>query len=334
MKIKGGEMRKYFLIFIFTFLSLLFSQELPKELTLEIENLKSNDPLKRAYGAFRIRNLKYDIKESIPYMLDIIDDETVVFDKNLGKTSPSNESKKTILKFGSLAIPYIYEKLSQSEITKTKKLKFIELIDEIKDEKGIKFLEKFVNDPDTEIKEKVIEILSKYESEVDFLISFIKSQDDYVKIKVINFWGKNKINQSLPFLYAFLKDNNWEIRKYAIWAIGEIRENVDIKNLIPLIKDKNELVRKELAETFGKIKNPFVIPYLIELFDDTNWLVRISAIKAAVEINDTRFFEPILNMIYDKQIEVKLEAIKALSIFKDKRATIPLISNLNDRYHL
>ncbi|MCM8806515.1 MAG: HEAT repeat domain-containing protein [Candidatus Omnitrophica bacterium] len=322
-------MRKYFLIF-FSILSVLFSQELQ----IEIENLKSNNALKKALSAYRLRNFKCEIRESIPYLLDILDDETVIVDKNLGKTTPSEESKKTLLKIGPDILPYIFEKLNDPEVSKKKKLKMIELVDEMNDKNGIKTLENLINTEDSEIREKVLMILAKYEDEIDFLINFVKNQDDNTKIKIIIYFGQNKIKKSLPYLYECLKDKNWEIRKYAIWSIGEIKENVDVEKLIPLVNDKNNFVRKEIAETFGKIKNPRTISCLIELLNDSNWYVKIASIKSACEFNNVRFFEPILNLIYDKQIEVKLEAIKALAVFKDKRATLPLISNLNDRYHL
>ncbi len=213
------------------------------------------------------------------------------------------------------------------------KLKLIEICGEIKDENSLKFLEKIINEPDIEIKEKIIEILSRNKEEVEFLINYAKNQSDFIKIKLITGFGKNKIKEAIPFLCECLKDKNWEIRKYAVWSLGEIKD-IDINILFPLVKDKSYLVRKEVAEVFGKIKNPITVSYLIELLNDSEWLVRTATIKALSEIKDLRAVEPVINSLYDKQIEVKLEAIKALAILKDKRATIPLISNLNDRYHL
>ncbi|MFN4227460.1 MAG: HEAT repeat domain-containing protein [Candidatus Ratteibacteria bacterium] len=326
-------MRRIFLFFFFS-IQMLFCQEIPKELKIEIENLKSENVLSRVYGAYKIRNLKFDVKESVPYLLNILDDERIVVDKILGKTSPWNEAKKTIIKIGSKALPYLFEKFNDETTSKNLKIKIIEILGEINDETSLIFLEKIANEKDYDLKEKAIEILSLNKNEIDFLINYFKTADNNLKIKIISGFGRTKNNQALPFLYELLNDKNWEIRKYTIWAIGEIKENVDIEKLIPLVKDKNEFVRKELAEAFGKIKNSSTISYLIELINDSNWIVKVASIKAASEFKDIRFFEPILNSLYDKQIEVKLEAIKALSVLKDKRATIPLISNLNDRYHL
>lgn len=325
---------KRFILFFFFSLSLIFSQELPKELKVEIEKLKSDSPVERTFAVYRIGNLKCDIKDCLPYLIDIIDDEREVISKYLGKTSPAKESKKVILKLGKLSLPYIYEKLKEPDIPKSKKIKIIEIIGEIKDENGIKYLEKFLNESDFEVKEAALKILLKYENEAEFLINFSKNQDEYLRLKIISGFGENGIKNSLPYLYECLNDKNWEIRKYAVWAIGEIKENVNIEKLIPLIKDKNEFVRKEVAETFGKLKNPFTVSGLIELLSDSNWMVRSSSIKALGEIGDKRAFEPVLNLLYDKQVEVKIEVIRTLALFKDKRATIPLISNLNDRYHL
>ncbi|MCM8786233.1 MAG: HEAT repeat domain-containing protein [Candidatus Omnitrophica bacterium] len=326
-------MKKLFL-FLFISVSLLFSQEMPKELKIEIENLNSDNVLKRVYAAYKIRNLKYDIKETVPYLLNILDDERVVIDKVLGKTSPSDEAKKTLIKIGSSALPYIFEKFNDEKTPKSLKIKIIEIFREINDENAMIFLEKIANEKDYDLKEKAIEILSLNKNETDFLIDYFKTTDNNLKIKIISGFGKTKNSKAIPFLYELLNDKNWEIRKYTLWAIGEIKESVDIEKLIPLVKDKNEFVRKELAETFRKIKNNSTIPHLIELINDSNWMVKVTGIKAASEFKDPRFFEIILSNLYDKQIEVKLEAIKALAVFKDQRATISLISNLNDRYHL
>jgi HEAT repeat protein len=304
-------MKRYLLIFIL-FSGILFS-DISKDLKLFIENLNSKDPLKKVYGAYKIGKLNEDISASIPYLINILEDERVIIDKNIGKTSPSNEAKKVLIKIGSSALPYIFEKFN--------------------DENSLIFLEKIINDPDIEIKEKVIEILSKNKEEVDFLIDYAKNWDHYLKLKLITGFGKNRIKEAIPFLYECLKDKNWEIRKYAVWAVGEIKD-VDINFLIPLVKDKSYLVRKEVAEAFGKIKNPVAVSYLIELLDDSEWLVRSASVKALKEINDLRAVEPVINSLYDKQIEVRIEAIKALANFKDRRAVIPLIMNLNDRYHL
>jgi HEAT repeat protein len=325
-------MKKYLLIFILCF-GISFSQDISKDLKLGIENLNSKEPLKRVYGAYKIGKLNEDISASIPYLINILEDEREVFDKIIGKTTPSNEAKKVLLKIGSSVIPYIIEKFNDENTSKLLKLKLIEISGEIKDENSLIFLEKIINDPDIEIKEKVIEILSKNKEEVDFLIDYAKNWDSYLKLKLITGFGKNRIKEAIPFLYECLKDKNWEIRKYAVWAVGEIKD-VDINFLISLVKDKSYLVRKEVAEAFGKIKNPVAVSYLIELLDDPEWLVRTTSIRALSEIKDPRAVEPIINSLYDKQIEVKIEAIKALANFKDKKATIPLISNLNDRYHL
>ena len=325
-------MKKFYLIFVLC-TGILFSQDISKDLKLGIENLKSDVPLKRVYGAYKIGKLNEDISASIPYLINILEDEREVFDKIIGKTSPSKEAKKVLIKIGSSTIPYIIEKFNSETTSKSLKLKLIEICGEIKDENSLKFLEKIINEPDIEIKEKIIEILSRNKEEVEFLINYAKNQSDFIKIKLITGFGKNKIKEAIPFLCECLKDKNWEIRKYAVWSLGEIKD-LDINILFPLVKDKSYLVRKEVAETFGKIKNPITVSYLIELLDDSEWLVRTATIKALSEIKDLRAVEPVINSLYDKQIEVRLEAIKALAIFKDKRATIPLISNLNDRYHL
>ncbi|HOK55981.1 MAG TPA: HEAT repeat domain-containing protein [bacterium] len=325
-------MKRLVLIFFIIHL-FLFSQNTSKDFINVIENLKSQDPMKRVYAAYKIRNMQGDLSESIPYLLNILEDERIIYDKTLGKTTPSDEAKKTIIKIGSVSLPYIFEKYSNEESSKLLKIKLIEILGEIKDKSSQVFIEKCINDRDIEIKEKVIEILSKDKDEVNFLINNSK-QDEYIKIKVIRCFGSNKVKESIPFLYEYLKDKNWEIRKYAIWALGEIKEDIEIEKLIPLIKDKEFLVRKEVAETFEKIKNPLSIPQLIELLDDSNWMVRMASVKALGALKDIRGFEPVLNMLNDKQIEVKIEAIKALANFKDKRATVSLISNLNDRYHL
>ncbi len=323
-------MKKCFIIFVLS-VGILFSQDISKDLKIGIENLKSKDPLKRVYGAYKIGKLNEDISGSIPYLINILEDERQVSDNIIGKTSPSEEAKKVLIKIGSISIPYIIEKFNDESSSKLLKLKLIEIIGKIEDEKGLIFLEKLTCEKDREIKEKAIEILSFNKNEVDFLLNFLKTQDDYIKLKVITGFGKGKIKEALPFLYECLKDKNWEIRKYSVWAIGEIGEIEDIKVLIPLIKDKEYLVRKEIAEAFRKIKSPNSVSYLIELLDDTNWMVKVVSIKALREIKDERAIEPIINAIYDKQIEVKIEAIRTLGVFKDKRATIPIIICLNDK---
>lgn len=323
------------LIMFFLFIPLFLSSEnLSKDFKLAIENLKSKNAIKRAYGAYKIGKIKGDLTESIPYLLNTLEDERPIFDKILGKTTPSNEAKKAIFKIGCPSLPYIFEKFKNKDTSKLLKIKLIEILGEIKDENSRKFLEEIINDEDLEIKEKVIEVVSRDKNEVEFLKNFSKNQDDYIKIKIIECFGRNKIKEATSFLYESLKDKNWEIRKYAIWALGEIKENLDINLLVPLVEDKEFLVRKEIAEAFGKIKDPRLVFYLIKLLNDSNSLVRIASINALKNIRDIRGFEPILNSLNDKEIEVRLEAIKAISVFKDKRATLFLISNLNDRYHL
>ncbi|MCM8818104.1 MAG: HEAT repeat domain-containing protein [Candidatus Omnitrophica bacterium] len=319
------------LFFLILISCILFSQNISNDLKIAIENIKSENPVKRAYGAYKIGRLTEDIKEAIPYLINILEDERPVVDNIIGKTSPSNEAKKVLVKTGSQALPYLFEKFNDEKTLKSLKIKIIEILGEINDETSIIFLEKIANEKDFDFKEKAIEILSLNKNETDFLINYYKTADNFTKIKIIYSFGKTKNSQVLPFLYEILNDKNWEIKKFALWSIGEIKNVDDITPIIKLLKDKEYLVRKEAVETLGKIKSPVSIPYLIELLEDSNWLVRQAAIKALREIKDERALEPIINALYDKQIEVKIEAIKTLSIFKNKKATISLIICLNDK---
>lgn len=320
------------LFFLILISYILFSQNMSQDLKISIENLKSENPFKKAYGAYKINRLKEDIKEAIPYLINILEDERSVSDNILGKTTPSNESKKVLLKIGPELLPYISERFNDEKTSKNLKIKLIEILGEIEDENSIKFLEKIIlEEKDLDLKEKTVEILSLNQNEIKFLISYYKNADDYIKFKIIKGFGEGKFKETIPFLYECLKDKNWEIRKYALWSIGEIKDIEDIKQILPLLKDKEYLVRKETVEALRKIKNPNSVPSLIELLEDSNWMVRQEVVKTLREMKDERAIEPLLNTLYDKQVEVKIEVIKALSIFKNKKTTIPLILCLNDK---
>jgi hypothetical protein len=84
-------MKRYLSIFILCS-GILFS-DISKDLKLGIENLNSKEPLKRVYGAYKIGKLNEDISASIPYLINILEDERVIIDKILGKQSSMKQKK-------------------------------------------------------------------------------------------------------------------------------------------------------------------------------------------------------------------------------------------------
>ncbi len=178
----------------------------------QIQELFSEDNVKRVRALRKISEMGENAIPVIPTIIDLLDENTFVLLENDDKlnetTSIEKEAKLALVKIGKPAVN--------------------PLIKALKDE-------------DVLIRRNAAEVLGLIGSvsAVEPLIAILKDTDDNVREKVAESLGKIKDKRAIYPLIETLSDNNPNVRKSAAFALGELGDPKAIDPLISLLRDKN-----------------------------------------------------------------------------------------------
>ncbi|MGC8972369.1 MAG: HEAT repeat domain-containing protein [bacterium] len=162
------------------------------------------------------------------------------------------------------------------------------------------------------------------------LTSKLGTQNDSLKLAVIETLGRIGDPIVVSSLIELLKDKDSSIRSKSAEALGEIRDKRAVEPLIAIIKDEDSWVRMAVAEALGKIRDPKAVDALISILKDEDTWVRIRAVEALMAIRDPKAVEPILSTLKDKNSSVRTKSAEALGVLKDPKAVPELIKSLKD----
>jgi len=188
-----------------------------------------------------------------------------------------------------------------------------------------------LEDEDYNIQTKAINELVKIgKRAVKPLSSKLNTQNNSLKLAVIEALGKIGDPIVVSSLIELIKDKDSSIRSKSAEALGEIRDKRAVEPLMAIIKDEDSWVRMAVAEALGKIKDPKAVDALISALKDEDSWVKIRAIEALMAIRDKKAVDPILSTLKDKNSSVRTKSAEALGILKDPKAVPDLIKSLKD----
>jgi HEAT repeat protein len=189
-----------------------------------------------------------------------------------------------------------------------------------------------LEDEDYNLQTKAINALVKIgKRAVKPLANKLDTQNNSLKIAVIETLGKIGDPVVVSSLIELLKDKDSSIRSKSAEALGEIRDKRAVEPLIAIIKDEDSWVRMAVAEALGKIGDKKAVDPLISALRDEDSWVKIRAIEALMAIRDPKAVDPIISTLKDRNSSVRTKSAEALGVFKDPKAVPDLIKCLNDK---
>lgn len=196
------------------------------------------------------------------------------------------------------------------------------------------------------------------DSEVDYYIQMLHSEDDEERFKAVNVlaWLKNKraVEPLIESLDLYVYPHGWicealaelgDVRAVepliayynatknymALTALGKLKDKRAIPILLEALKTKDFNIQREAAKAIGQFGGPEVVAPLIEILKMGG---KVTSVIADVlgELGDVAVL-PLLELLSSENSKVKAFAAHALSKIADKRAVEPLISALKDTNH-
>lgn len=180
--------------------------------------------------------------------------------------------------------------------------------------------------------EKFIEALGELygpSSAIECWIALLEDEDYNIQTKAINALVKIGKRAVKP-LTSKLDTQNNSLRLAVLETLGKIKDPVVVNSLIELLKDKDSSIRSKSAEALGEIGDKRAVEPLIAIIRDEDSWVRMAVAEALGKIKDPKAVEPLISLLKDEDSWVKIRAIEALMAFKDQRTVDPLISTLKD----
>ena len=327
---------------------------IPNDVKTQIEELYSQDPVKRAYGAYYLGNMASKATSAIPFLVEMLDDSvSVKWDfsdkdafpswKEKNTTEPSWEAQKALIKIGKPAVESLIEALHRKEY----RCLAISALGDIKDIRAINPLLDILKIDDGSyfyILRLAVISIGKSASDVttEALIAFIEHSDKNNRVAIISIMDDMDVKDPRleNLLIAALKDKDKRVRAVAAKFLAKFKNSRVVDALFVSLKDKDASVREQAVFTLRYIvdsTDPRIINALIEASKDKNHNVRSAAMMVIGDREEWKYphcIDMFLNVLkYDDTIaaESGLDEIGEMAKKGDARAIKTLISTFNDK---
>lgn len=219
-------------------------------------------------------------------------------------------------------------------------------------EKALPLLEKAVNDPDTDVRKIIIDILGEIKSKKSLAIvsRFLKDKDENVRSAAAEAIGKIGDKDGIPILLNTLKGEDNYLKFTVLEALSFLGEKFGIKDIKRIVAClDNSLLGRAAYDALGRSKNPEAMDYLIRGLQDLRRSYRESALIGLVtlyhDISDENkeklvkelkknfnehLKEELLKSLKSFTVRVKLSSAEILSLLKVKESLPHLIELLRD----
>lgn len=262
-------------------------ENMPDDVRAEILKLESSDPITRTYAAIRLREMKTQAIAAIPYLINILDDNTPLVVQSTGhKTSPGDEAMFALAyEMGKAAFdplvsaathknPIVRERAIWALSTIVARAAIITKDKIITTHDVVALLISSLNDREPNVRlSAAIALSTIYDSRaVDPLIAILKDKSlSSLKIVPLSFVSKN--------------NDYLNLRGAAARALGSIRDSRAADTLISTLKDNDPNVRRESAYALRMIRDQRSVIPLIEALKDNNAQVVLQAAESLVPCN-------------------------------------------------
>ncbi len=181
------------------------------------------------------------------------------------------------------------------------------------------FLEQALDDPDSRVRWRSVQALSRMElprkpRKVSLLLKDEAPRVRAAAATVLGRWGGE---DEIPDLCSLLNDPDQEVRYRTIEALGEIRK-LDrdlLERIASLLKDPDSNIRMHAALALGKCKYSPAAGLLAERLGDPHHTVRGPAAWSLGEIGDESTLAALFGALADEGEYVRIYAYQAIAAF-------------------
>ena len=153
--------------------------------------------------------------------------------------------------------------------------------------------------------------LGCFQSESEKYLSDLKSENVMVRNKAINYFAKEKDEQSVSPLIELLKEEQLRQNKIAaLEALGKIGNTKATDALISYLEEDDDEIKKIAAEALGKKSDPRSVAALIKVLHNKD--VQIVAIWALGNIGDKAAIPALTRLLDDKDKHVRYNTVQSL----------------------
>lgn len=231
----------------------------------------------------------------------------------------------------------------------------------IRKRRALEAVYEFIEDPDEQIRHKVITIAGDQGEieDAEMLIRLLQIEERRNLLAVIDALGKLGNPNAIPHLVRFmdqphagiklavikslgrfddvrcieplvdsLRDKNLMIRQTTIELLGNLGRSDNVKMgklLVSMMKDRDVNIRRSVVEVIRIIGEKDELWWkLIRYLRDEDWWVRERITEILAELGGEKIIEPIIALLDDTSEIVRRYAIEVLVKLGDKRAVEPL----------
>lgn len=219
-------------------------------------------------------------------------------------------------------------------------------------EKVLDLLEKAVNDPDTDVRKIIIDVLGEIKSKksLNIVSQFLKDKDENVRSAAAEAIGKIGDRRGITILLNTLKGDDNYLKFTALEALGSLGEKYAIHDINLIVKClSNSLLGRAAYDALGRSKNINSMKYLINglldfrrsyresaligivnLYNDLNKSERETLIKGLKKNMNEHLKDELLKSLQSYTAKIKLSSAAVLSWLRIKEALPLMIGLLKD----
>jgi HEAT repeat protein len=275
----------------------LEAEKLPQFVRADILRLRDADPRQRARGAYRLGKLGAAAKAAIPYLVELLNDETAtVMSSYLGggyhssaDTTPAAEAAKALGHIGEVAHGPLVVALQHGDVAArrnaAKALGMISAIDSIEP------LMKALDDPAREVRAAAAVALARYHHPLaaQTIIDYLPKAKPRVRPALIYALAGIDDLIAVRELVRLGTTRDPNMRAAVAYALGKLRDRRALTTLLAMLHDEDAAVRANAAHALGNYPGNETIEALIGALDDEREAVRESVAEALFELTGKDF---------------------------------------------
>jgi len=263
----------------------------------KIIRLYHEDPIERAWAAHQLAKIGQGAAPAIPYLVELLDDETaVLLSRYLGggyhsssDTTPADEAARALAKIGGAANPSLID-ATKDKNPNTRRLA-AKSLGQIGNIESIPHLIKLLDDEDRRVRATSAIALGNYHHPraAQIIIDAIPNADASARADMI--YALAQINDIIvvPYLIQRLPEEEPNVRAAIVHALGKLRDARTLDVLMKSLSDKDPVVRANSVYALGNYYAPRVIEGLITTLDDEDTQVREAAVESLATLTGKQY---------------------------------------------
>lgn len=181
------------------------------------------------------------------------------------------------------------------------------------------FLEHALEDPDSQVRWRSVQALSRMElpRKPRGVSPLLKDKTPRVRAAAATVLGRWGDEAAIPDLFSLLNDPDQEVRYRTIEALGEIRklDHNLLERITSLLEDPDSNIRMHAALVLGKCKYGPAAGLLTDRLKDPHHTVRGPAAWSLGEIGDESALAALFGALADEGEYVRIYAYQAIAAF-------------------